>query len=61
MFDMVYSHETWFLICLTTIAPNTSNNAFKNFIIIKMIGIKLEVPCGLHFIGPNYLVNNRAY
>jgi hypothetical protein len=54
-------HETWFLICLTMIAPNTSNNAFKFFIIMIMVGIKLEVLYGLHFIGPNYLVNNIAY
>jgi hypothetical protein len=43
------------------IAPNTFKNASKNFIIIKMVGINLEIPYGLHFIGPNYLVNNIAY
>ncbi len=43
------------------IVPNMFNNAFKFFIIIKMVGIKQEVPYGLHFIGPNYLVNNIAY
>jgi hypothetical protein len=42
-------------------SPNTFTLAFKIFIIIKMVEIKLEVPYGLHFIGPNYLVNNIAY
>jgi hypothetical protein len=28
---------------------------------MKLVGIKLEAPNGLHFIGPNYLVNNIAY
>jgi hypothetical protein len=42
-------------------SPNTFTNAFLKFIIIKMVGIKLEALYGLHFIGPNYIVNNIAY
>jgi len=56
MFDKMIIFRSWNMVfnSFNYDSPNTFTNAFKNFIIIKMLGIKLKVPYGLHFIGPNY-------